>query len=106
MMITAVPSQYEVTVDLKVSSEIRGDPLNYIYFDGGINNSRYKPTRIIYNAPVTICYFEDGSRVVVLAGKHEKFDKETGVMACIMRKMFRTRGEFLRLVESGYEQEA
>jgi hypothetical protein len=62
------------------------------------------PTKIIYNYPATTCYFKDGSKEVVKCAKDEVFVKEVGVTSCIMKKLFKSRNEFKRLVESGYEQ--
>lgn len=64
----------------------------------------FSPIRIIYNPPHTICYFPDGDKTVAGCSEGEVFSKETGVMACIIKKIFKNRAEFLRLVNSGYEQ--
>lgn len=63
----------------------------------------YIPISVTYNAPATICIFPDGEKIVSKCMEGDTFVKENGVMACIMRKMFETRGEFLRLVEEGYD---
>jgi len=62
------------------------------------------PTKIIYNNKTTVCYFKDGSKEVVHCAEGEEFVKEVGVMSCIMKKLFSTRNEFKRLVNSGYTQ--
>ncbi len=62
------------------------------------------PVKIIYNDKSTVCYFKDGSKEVVHCAEGEEFVKEVGVMSCIMKKLFDTRNEFKRLVESGYTQ--
>ena len=62
------------------------------------------PKKIIYNGKYTVCYFRDGSKTSSHPSKDEEYSKDMGVMACIMKKLFESRGEFLRLVESGYEQ--
>ncbi len=62
------------------------------------------PTKIIYNNTTTICYFKDGSKEVVHCAEGEVFVKEVGVMSCIMKKLFKTRNDFKRLVNSGYMQ--
>ena len=63
------------------------------------------PKRVIYNGITTICIFPDGDKVVVKATKDDKFSKEHGVAMCIMRKLFKSRAKFLRIVNGGYEQE-
>ena len=62
------------------------------------------PTKIIYNPPYTICYFGD-DKEIVKCSEFDEFKPDFGVMACIMRRMFSTRAEFDRLVESGSWQE-
>jgi hypothetical protein len=62
------------------------------------------PKQIIYNDPTTICTFPDGEKVVVKCGEGEKYVKEVGVMACIVKKLYGNRSEFLRDVEAGYDQ--
>ena len=69
------------------------------------NFSKYfKPTHIIYSDPVTICFFSDGSKVMVRCAKNEKYIPENGVMACIVNKIFGNRTQFLKAVKSGYQQ--
>jgi len=77
---------------------------NYVYTNSKILSNKFKPTRIIYNDPVTICFFTDGSKIMVKCSKEEKYVPEYGVMACIIKKLFGSRSEFLRLVASGYQQ--
>jgi hypothetical protein len=61
------------------------------------------PTKVIYNNPLTICYFPDGTRVIVRCAEDEEYIKETGVMACITKKVM-SRSAFKKLVVSGQEQ--
>jgi hypothetical protein len=62
------------------------------------------PKQIIYNDPVTVCIFPDGEKIVVRCGKDEKFIKENGVMACIVKKLFGSRSKFLKAVNRGCDQ--
>jgi hypothetical protein len=68
----------------------------------GASHNRYKPVRVIYNDPYTICYFQDGSKEVVKVMEGDTFSKENGVLECIAKKVFNNHNEFKRLVESGY----
>jgi hypothetical protein len=69
------------------------------------NLNNLKPNRIIYNGRTTICYFPDETKVTVTCSDNEQqFEKEFGVMACIVKKLYGTRSEFLRVVEKGYTQ--
>jgi len=62
------------------------------------------PVRITYSPPATICYFPDGDKIVVKCASDEKYIKEVGVQACIMKKLFGSRHHFLKLVHAGYDQ--
>lgn len=68
-----------------------------------VTKEDFIPVKIIYNCPATICYFKDGTKEVVKCAEDEDFIKEVGVMACIMKKIFKSRHQFVKLVESGYE---
>lgn len=67
-------------------------------------DNRFYPTRIIYNPPYTICYFGE-EKVIVKCSEFDEFKPDFGVMACIMRRLFDTRADFERLVDSGSWQE-
>jgi len=73
-----------------------GKPYNY-------NFDLLKPERIIYNGRTTICKWKDGTKTVVKATKDDNATHEHGVAMCIMRKLFESRQEFLRLVDGGYD---
>ena len=65
----------------------------------------FQPVRIIYNDPVTICYFWDGTKRTATCRGTDQYNKEFGVSVCIIKKIFRRYSNFLRLLETGYEQE-
>lgn len=68
------------------------------------NKEAFIPTRVIYNPPYTICTFPDGTKVKVRCTEDEvMFNKEIGVMACIVKKIME-RNRFKRIVNSGYVQ--
>lgn len=60
--------------------------------------------KIIFNDPATIVYWIDGTKTVVKASEHDKFDKETGLAMALVKKFLETRGsksprgDFKRLV--------
>jgi hypothetical protein len=70
-----------------------------------VTKEDFIPIKVIYSCPATICYFKDGTKEVVKVASDEEYVQEEGVMACIMKKLFRSRNEFKRLVNSGYENE-
>ena len=61
----------------------------------GIVTSKYyirdhdelKVTKVIYNDPATIVYFSDKSKSVVKRHKDDEFDKQTGLLMCIAKKL-------------------
>ena len=66
--------------------------------------TNFVPVRIIFNDETTICYFEDGSKVVVTCSEDDEYTKEAGVAACIAKRVFGSRSAFLKAVEKGYRQ--
>lgn len=62
------------------------------------------PTKIIFNPPATVCFFLDGSKVVVKCADDEEFVEEEGVMACIVKKIFASRNAFKKAVKEAYRQ--
>lgn len=50
-----------------------------------------KPKRVILNAPATIVFFSDGSKVVSKAHGGDTFDPVFGIMACALRKTSNNR---------------
>jgi len=60
-----------------------------------------KPERIIYNKNLTICFWKDGTKIIVKTSKDERFVKEFGVAIAIMKKLYGSRNQFLKAVKSG-----
>ena len=90
-------SRMPLTVGNWGMSLAEGTPKQYLRSD-------FIPVKIIYNGTTTVCYFKDGSKEMVHCAEDEQFVKEVGVMSCIMKKLFDSRNEFKRLVDSGYVQ--
>lgn len=68
------------------------------------NRFDFIPVKVIFNAPATVCFFPDGSKVVVKCADDEEFVEEEGVMACIVKKIFGSRNSFKKLVREAYRQ--
>ena len=63
------------------------------------------PVKVIFNRPRTICYWEDGSKTIVVCGKDDVFSEEVGILQCIARKAFGgNRSALLNLVKNAYRQ--
>lgn len=61
-------------------------------------------SQIIYNPPYTIVNWIDGSKTIVKAGENEKFDEEVGLAMAIVKKMYKSRSAFQRVVAEANRQ--
>lgn len=50
--------------------------------------------RVIFNNPVTIVYWEDGTKTVVKCGEDDTFDEEKGLALCFMKKALDNKGNY------------
>lgn len=67
----------------------------------------FKPSRIVFNGTTTICFFSDGTKVISKLMNGDEFDAEIGVMACIAKKIFGSRSQFMKfIVRNNYVQES
>jgi hypothetical protein len=85
--------------------------LNNIYATNRFNINDFlenlKPRKVIFNPPYTICYFQDNGELtkeVVKCSEWEIFDEEEGVAMCIVKRVFKNRSEFVRIVNGGHHQ--
>lgn len=53
-----------------------------------------KPTKIIFNGPATIVFWDDGTKTVVKCTERETFDYEKGVALCYMKKLLGNDSSF------------
>ena len=44
-------------------------------------------TQVVYHAPSTIVYFDDGDKVVVKTSPHDDYNPEAGLALCILKKL-------------------
>lgn len=56
-----------------------------------------KPTKIIFNGPATIVFWDDGTKTVVKCTERETFDYEKGVALCYMKKLLGNDSSFKRV---------
>ena len=54
--------------------------------------------KVIFNPPATIVYFSDGDKVVVKTTDDEEYQPEVGVAMAIVKKVFKERGRFKKLI--------
>lgn len=50
--------------------------------------------RVIFNNPVTIVIWKDGTKTIVRAQDGDKYDKEKGLALCVMKKVFGNKSKF------------
>lgn len=62
-----------------------------------------KIERVIFHDPATIVYWMDGTKTVVKAN-NEKFDKEKGLLAAIVKKVYGNKGNFNNIIKHYVEE--
>jgi len=102
-------SNFKLELEKEIYKKMEYTPIFSTLYSYGTSTQQFKksdlvPTKIIYNDKTTVCYFKDGSKEMVHCAEDEQFVKEVGVMSCIMKKLFDSRNDFKRLVNSGYVQ--
>jgi len=85
----------------------RIDNKHWLEFAQQEANDYFRPKRVIYNPPYTICFFgrNGDEKVIAKCSVFDEYKPDFGVMACIMRRLFSTRAEFEKIVENGKWQE-
>lgn len=54
-------------------------------------DSPTKPTKVLFNGPATVTFFDDGTKVVTKAKDGDEFDPLFGIIACMVRKVGKNR---------------
>lgn len=60
---------------------------------------RRKIKRVIFNDPATIVFWDDGTKTVVKCGKHDYYNEEVGLMACIVKKITGNTGRWNEILK-------
>lgn len=97
----------DIYADLeKVRKQMNGEFTIRGHFHQGTIDKYYlmKPKKIWFNGLNTTCEFLDGEKITVSPSDKDDYDKEVGVAMCIVKKMYGTRGKWLKAVESGDDQ--
>ena len=63
--------------------------------------SRFTPKRIIYNDPVTIVFWKDGTKTIVRATKETVFNKYNAFTAALAKKILMSNSNVNRIVDHG-----
>lgn len=64
-----------------------------------------KPVRVIFNDPATIVFWEDGTKTVAKAQAGDLFNKQRGVVVCMLKKMMGNDNSYNKLMNA-LEKEA
>ena len=54
-------------------------------------------TKVIFNNPATIVFWEDGSKTTVVCQKNDKYDPEKGLAMAILKKMNGNTGSYYKV---------
>lgn len=57
-----------------------------------------KIREVMFNDPATICWFEDNSKTVAIAGHGDKYDRETGLAICMLKRVLGNK-EYRRIMD-------
>lgn len=85
---------YMALNNVKICSEVYN--YNMIKKPGVKSMPKSSPhiTKVIFNNPVTIVMWSDGSKTVVKAGKDDIFDPEKGLAMAIVKKTLGNTGKY------------
>lgn len=96
MKATYYNGEEELTIDVyEIRQESKGcTPFDFertITITGRLSDEKVKRTevkmkRVIYHAPATIVYWEDGTRTVVKCDKEDEYNPMLGLALCYMKK--------------------
>jgi len=57
-------------------------------------------SKVIFNDPVTVIIWEDGSKTLVRCSDDEAYDEHAGLAMCIAKKFFGSKNQFDKTVEN------
>ena len=60
---------------------------------------------VIYHEPATIVKWKDGTKTVVKCGEYDTYDKEKGLMACIIKKLTGNTGRWNEILKEWIDYE-
>ena len=62
-------------------------------------------TKVIYNNPATIAFWEDGSKTIVKVQDGDTFDKEKGLAMALLKKLLGNNGNYYKEIKRWTEDE-
>jgi hypothetical protein len=64
----------------------------------------FMPDHVIFNDRSTVVIWKDGSKTIVRCADNEPFIEEVGFAECVVKKLYGSRANFLKIVENAYHQ--
>lgn len=61
--------------------------------------------RVIFNNPVTVVIWKDGTKTIVRAKDGDKYDKEKGLALCVMKKVFGNKSKFNNILHEWVDKD-
>lgn len=61
---------------------------------------------VIYHEPATIVKWKDGTKTVVRCGEYDTYDKEKGLMACIIKKLTGNTGRWNEILKEWCDEDS
>ncbi|GEM_PF-2381506 len=71
---------------------------------GEEGNDKYIPERVIFSPPATICFFQDGEKIVSRCTDGDEFDELDGLRACITKRVLGNNSQLRKLARKAYWQ--
>ena len=69
------------------------------------NNIKKYIKTVIYHEPATIVKWKDGTKTVVKCDEYDTYDKEKGLMACIIKKLTGNTGRWNEILKEWVDYE-
>lgn len=83
-----------------LTAQIEKNALNSIFGKDGIKSmKKLKITKVIFNYPATIVFWNDGTKTVVKCGIGDTFDPEKGLAMAYMKKSMGNKGNYFNEVK-------
>lgn len=76
--------------ELNASKQCRYDKIPY---------GHLQIKKVVFNAPATIVFWEDGTKTVVKCSENEPYDPEKGLMAAITKKALGNQGNYYNAIK-------
>ena len=92
---------YSNTITTTTSTELRGTTVRITEPTWCTTDKDLaKVKKIIFNPPATIVIWKDKHKEVVKCSDDEEFQPEVGVAMCFMKRIFESRNQFTKMVDS------